>query len=155
MPAKNLVTHLFVTLTLNTFILTTKSLKTSIITSILEINQLKNYTLSDELIRNLTEKLDHGCWCHLDNWRLARGAPQDEFDQICKNLVKNYRCLRNDGKKKEEELGYCDPNGIDYFSANFSTSVSYEKQCEVQGSFAKVSKLGGNDRFGPNMTYLA
>lgn len=155
MPAKNLVTHLFVTLTLNTFFSTTKSLKTSIITSILEINQLKNYTLSDELIRNVTEKLDHGCWCDLENWRLARGAPQDEFDQICKNLVKNYRCLRNDGKKKEEELGYCDPNGIDYFSANFSTSVSYEKQCEVQGSFAKVSKLGGNDRFGPNMTYLA
>jgi len=50
-------------------------------------------------------ELGYGCWCDLDgNWLSLSGRPRDELDEICKQLVLGYKCVKRDLQGQE-----CDP----------------------------------------------
>ena len=75
----------------------------------------------------------HGCWCYLDtDWKHAKGSVQDEYDQECKNLVLNYRCLVLDAHDRGE---VCDPATQTYVRYNlFIGSGDVVLDCSTNGN---------------------
>ena len=67
--------------------------------------------------RNLEGSFDilnhYGCWCELGSHGNGRGQPQDDLDQLCKDLHKGYACIQMD----HGASGFCEPWNVDYVSA--------------------------------------
>ena len=131
----------FPTVTLITLSLFCFFYKSGLIVSCFKLEILNGFSKLSETFNetiDFSENFNYGCYCDGSNsWKTLRGPSQDIFDDLCKTLVKNYRCIVLDENMVggEESEDACDPEENSYASV-FSDFSQYPDFSQYSDGFS-------------------